>query len=79
MTSWGGLDDVIRTCPRFANNGCFKSQYTVGEVEIGGFETGFHKGCSMYPLGDISKECSTSGPIGTTCRGKSLAVTRVSF
>ena len=65
-------DDYLMDCPRFANQGCFKAEYTQGTADLPTFVSGFHKGCSMYPLGDISKECTTAGAIGTTCRGMTL-------
>ena len=65
-------DGYLMDCPRFANQGCFKAEYTEGDADIPTFVSGFHKGCSMYPLGDISKECTTAGSIGTTCRGEKV-------
>ena len=65
-------DGYLMDCPRFANQGCFKAEYTEGDADIPAFVSGFHKGCSMYPLGDISKECTTAGSIGTTCRGEKV-------
>ena len=65
-------DAYLMDCPRFANQGCFKAEYTEGDADIPAFVSGFHKGCSMYPLGDISKECTTAGSIGTTCRGEKV-------
>ena len=62
-----GIDDVIMTCPRFANQGCFKADYRHGQLE--GFPNGYSKGCSMYGLGEREQYCSGSDVLGTTCRG----------
>ena len=62
-------DGTLMDCPRFANQGCFKAEYTPGDTSLPGFNAGYHKGCSMFPLGKMNKECSSISAIGTTCRG----------
>ena len=62
-----GVDNVIMTCPRFANQGCFKGDYRTGSLDF--FPSAYSKGCSMYDLGDRDEYCSGSDVLGTTCRG----------
>ena len=60
-------------CPRFANQGCFKSEYTVNlDFPLPGFKNSFNKGCSMYELGDIEPVCKDLILLGGMCRGKFL-------
>lgn len=61
-------DGTLMDCPRFANQGCFKAEYTPGDTSLP-FNAGYHKGCSMFPLGTLTKDCTSSSAIGTTCRG----------
>lgn len=65
-----GIDDYIMTCPRFANQGCFKADYRGGQLEAIG--DGYSKGCSMYDLGEREQYCTGSDDLGQTCRGKSF-------
>ena len=62
-------------CPRFANNGCFKSEFTEGDADIDSFRDSFHKGCSMYDLGDEDPVCRDVGTLGTACKGSYYYVT----
>ena len=55
--SYTGVDDLMMQCPRFANQGCFKADYKLAEDGTEVFPTGFHKGCSMFELGDRETEC----------------------
>ena len=55
--SYSGVDDLMMQCPRFANQGCFKADYKLAEDGTEVFPTGFHKGCSMFELGDRETEC----------------------
>ena len=57
-------------CPRYANQGCFKADFREGSANDSAFKTGFHKGCSMFPLQTIYPPvCETVGDLGTICRG----------
>ncbi len=62
-------DGYLMECPRFANNGCFKSEFTEGDADIDSFRDSFHKGCSMYDLGDEEPVCRDVGTLGTACKG----------
>ena len=63
-------DGYMMQCPRFANNGCFKANFTEGTEDIEAFRDSFHKGCSMYDLGDDEQVCREIGNLGTACKGK---------
>lgn len=58
------------SCPRFANQGCFKAEYTMNPDFPIGFKSSFNKGCSMYELGDRDTECDDMNFLGNSCRGK---------
>ena len=62
-------DVTLMTCPQFANQGCFKAEYTPGDSNLPGFIAGYHKGCSMFPIGTLNKDCLSTPAIGSTCRG----------
>ena len=66
--SYTGVDDLMMQCPRFANQGCFKADYKLAEDGTEVFPTGFHKGCSMFELGDRETECQANPFLGTVCR-----------
>ena len=66
--SYTGVDDLIMQCPRFANQGCFKADYKIIEGGPEVFPTGFHKGCSMFELGERETECDSNQFLGTVCR-----------
>ena len=66
--SYDGVDDLMMQCPRFANQGCFKADYKLAEDGTEVFPTGFHKGCSMFELGDRETECQANQYLGTVCR-----------
>ena len=67
--NYDNSDATLMTCPRFANQGCFKAEYTSGDSNLPGFFPGYHKGCSMFPLGRLNKDCTSSQAVGSTCRG----------
>ena len=64
------LDGRTMMCPRFANQGCFKADFVQGSLMNENYQSGFSKGCSMFPLGDRTTECEIFGNLGEVCRGK---------
>ena len=50
------LDSKSRTCPSFANWGCFTTNYTKGDYDFFG-DSSFNKGCSMFERTDESTAC----------------------
>ena len=70
-TTYPDKDDFLMACPRFANQGCFKSEYTFNpSFPLPGFKNAFGKGCSMYELGDVEPDCRDLNLLGGMCRGK---------
>ena len=72
-------DGMLMECPRFANQGCFKAEFyqSPDDLELESFGPSFHKGCSLYPLGDLDLECrrigtDTVGYLGTSCKGNTI-------
>ena len=79
-TTYPDKDDFLMSCPRFANQGCFKAEYTTSpELSALGFNSSFNKGCSMYELGDRDTECDSMGLLGDTCRGKLQSLHCIGF
>ena len=72
--NYDNSDATLMTCPRFANQGCFKAEYTPGDSNLPGFIPGYHKGCSMFPLGRLNKDCTSSQAVGSTCRGQTTCL-----
>ena len=56
-------------CPRFANQGCFTADYTVGDI-TNAYNSSYNKGCSMYNLGEIDVNCVYDPDLGQLCRCK---------
>lgn len=68
-TTYPDKDDFSMNCPRFANQGCFKSEYTVNpDFPIPGIRNSFNKGCSMYELGNVEPDCRDLNLLGGMCR-----------
>ena len=67
------------SCPRFANQGCFKAEYTMNPDFSIGFKSSFNKGCSMYELGDRDTECEDMNFLGNSCRGKLFKIRDENF
>ena len=67
--NYENTDDYIMECPRFANQGCFKAKYRVGEL-TNAYNTSYSKGCSMYDLGDLEEICNEDPNLGELCRCK---------
>ena len=67
--NYENTDDYVMDCPRFANQGCFKAKFRVGEI-TNAYNTSYSKGCSMYDLGDIEEVCNEDPDLGELCRCK---------
>ena len=62
----GDIDWVVRQCPRFANNGCFRGNMTGGSFHK---YNAFNKGCSMFDVdqGNAGK-CATVDDGTVACK-----------
>ena len=78
-TTYPDKDDFLMSCPRFANQGCFKAEYTMNPDFSIGFKSSFNKGCSMYELGDRDTECEDMNFLGNSCRGKLFKIRDENF
>ena len=70
------VDQETDQCPRYANQGCFKSEFLKGTTQV--YENQFHKGCSVFSIDKENLTCNKFGDIGSNCKGElHLKVTRL--